>query len=224
MGQFPQILRRTNRSVRFTDYTVPKLQNSWSTHSLGDYFGLPINSSLAASSLPFRAYNHIFNEWYRDQNLVDSADYSTSDAGDIASQYTLRKRGKRHDYFTSCLPWPQKGDSVQLPLGSQAPITTDATASQHLTINSTNYNGERELRSAGQNSYIHIHQNALNGESLYADLSSATASTVNELRRSFQIQKLLERDARSGTRYSEIVNAHFGVNFMDVTYLSLIHI
>jgi hypothetical protein len=201
-----------------TDYTVPKMSQSWATHTVGDYFGIPIDTYGSHSSLPFRAYNHIFNEWYRDQNLMDSAVLNTGDGSDLGSHYPLRKRGKRHDYFTSCLPWPQKGDSVQLPLGTQAPITTDANASQHLTLNSTNYNGERELRSAGTNSFINIDQTASNGELLYADLSSATASTVNELRRSFQIQKLLERDARSGTRYSEIVNAHFGVNFMDVTY------
>lgn len=203
-----------------TDYTVPQCtttSGSWGEQSLGDYMGLPTKVlGTTCSALPLRAYNHIYNEWYRDQNLIDSATVNTGDATENSTLYTLRKRGKRHDYFTSCLPWTQKGDSVQLPLGTQAPVTVDGNSDQHIAVESTNYNGQRKINISGGD--LQISPSQTGDEVLYADLSDATASTINELRRAFQIQKLLERDARSGTRYSEIVNAHFGVKFMDVTY------
>ena len=205
-----------------TDYTVPQFSlggsTVWNEQSLGDYMGLPTKiSQLQFSQLPFRAYNHIYNEWYRDQNLIDSAPVRTDDSTETSlTNYPLRKRGKRHDYFTSCLPWTQKGDSVQLPLGSQAPITIDGNSNQHIAVESTEYSDQRKINISGGD--LQISATQVGDEVLYADLSEATASTVNELRRAFQIQKLLERDARSGTRYSEIVNAHFGVQFLDVTY------
>lgn len=221
-----------------TDYTVPQINTSagsFDEHSLGDYFGLPTKvQGIKCSALPFRAYNHIYNEWYRDQNLIDSATVDTGDAEVSGSNYTIRRRGKRHDYFTSALPWTQKGDSVQLPLGDTAPITGLGLQDKHVsgpqTGTTINFEtGSLDVRETGgsietYNSYRNssfaniVMEGESNNPNIYADLSSATASTVNELRRAFQIQKLLERDARSGTRYSEIVNAHFGVNFMDVTY------
>lgn len=202
-----------------TDYVIPQITHNHSTHGLGDYFGLPISKNIATSELPFRAYNHIYNEWYRDQNLIDSANFNTDDTPSGAVNFPIRKRGKRHDYFTSCLPWPQKGDSVQLPIGSTAPVSQTA---DNITLTLDNGNtGDLSamgpnLRVSGQSGSTQTTVSNITG--LSADLSTATAATVNELRRSFQIQKLLERDARSGTRYSEIVNAHFGVTFMDVTY------
>lgn len=206
-----------------TDYTVPQINThgaSHDAHSLGDYFGLPTYvQGVKCSALPFRAYNHIYNEWYRDQNLIDSAPVYKGDAesvGGHSGNYNIRKRGKRHDYFTSALPWTQKGDSVQLPLGTNAPVTIAGDNNQHIAVESTHYNDQRKINISGGD--LQISSTQTGDEVLYADLSQATASTVNELRRAFQIQKLLERDARSGTRYSEIVNAHFGVNFMDVTY------
>jgi hypothetical protein len=209
-----------------TDFTVPvsnaTATTGYSNQSLQDYMGLPTQvPDYEHSALFTRAYNHIYNEWFRDQNLVDSAVVDTDDGPDNPADYVLRKRGKRHDYFTSALPWLQKGDAVDLPLGSTAPIATDITATQYadaqLTFYSTDSSSYEKIQVDGK--YAH-RPGDLGDESnrLYTDLSQATAVTINQLRQAFQIQKLLERDARSGTRYSEIVKAHFGVSFMDVTY------
>jgi len=195
-----------------TDYLVPTVSGTVTTGSLYDYMGIPINTSLTWNNLHGRAYNLIWNEWFRDENLQDSVVVDTGDGPDTITDYTLLKRGKRHDYFTSCLPWPQKGDSVTLPLGLEAPVTGNNT-----DIVFT-FNGNlRNLVSTGSSvnaeySGIPPVANArFHNSGLYADLTNATAATINQLREAFQIQKLYERDARGGTRYTEIVRSHFGV-------------
>ena len=158
------------------------------------------------SALPLRAYNLIWNEWFRDQNLQNSITVDTDDGPDTIGDYVLLKRNKRHDYFTSCLPWLQKGDSVSLPLGTSAPIHAPSNAS--LTVYVDALTAQYNMSASGATV---IPGSPASTSDLYADLSNATASTINELRQAFQIQKLLERDARGGTRYTEIIRSHFGV-------------
>jgi len=210
------------------DFTVPistaTATTGYANQSLQDYLGLPTQvPDYEHSSLFTRAYNHIYNEWFRDQNLIDPAVVDTDDGPDDPADYVLRKRGKRHDYFTSCLPWLQKGDSVDIPLGDRAYVKYD-NFSGTASADSTYVVAYEGAGGYGNWAYSANLENfgsdipAVSNHNIYADLSTATAATINQLRQSFQIQKLLERDARSGTRYSEIVNAHFNVNFLDVTY------
>lgn len=207
-----------------TDYVVPTMaapsSTGYSNQSLSDYLGLPtLVPDYTHSSLWHRAYNLIYNEWFRDENLIDSVVVDKDDGPDDPADYVLLKRGKRHDYFTSCLPWPQKGDAVDIPLGTSAPIYSDVTSGatgsgERLAVYSTQDDLIRPLVAYSGDSY-HVHiSGSATGTSynqLYADLSTATAATINQLRMAFQLQKLFERDARGGTRFVELLKSHFGV-------------
>lgn len=237
------------------EYQVPQLtapSGGWSIGTIADYMGIPTGvSGLSVNALPFRAYALIMDQWFRDENLTDPLNISLGDVtqtGSNGSNYISDvvlggmpfKAAKYHDYFTSCLPAPQKGPDVLLPLGDKVPVSTSVydpkpgepwTPSPGLVFGdqvdstltaSTSLLFERSIppdpgaavtfqipKAQGQVGQGMIPLN------LYADLSTATAATINQLRLAFQIQKLYEKDARGGTRYIEILKSHFGVTSPD---------
>ena len=207
-------------------YTVPQQVSpagGYTIGSLQDYMGLPTVGQVAGSNTVShcafwtRGYNLIWNEWFRDENLQNSVVVDTGDGPDTVTNYTMLRRGKRKDYFTSALPWTQKGNPVTLPLGTSAPIysPSNAVTKVNLRTATASYN-QATMYSAAAGNYISNENlvaspSAAFNTNLYADLSQATAATINQIRQSFQIQRLLERDARGGTRYTEIVRSHFGV-------------
>ena len=198
---------------------------------MSDYLGIPPGvGTLSHSSLWHRSYNLIWNEWFRDQNLQDSVTVDKDDGPDTASDYVLLKRGKRHDYFTSALPWTQKAtNAVAMPLGTEAPVTGigkennswSGTAASNLYesggTTTVTYSTQREIdpAAAATSFFVEEDPNNTGYPNIKADLTNATAATINALRLAFQTQKLLERDARGGTRYTELVRSHFGVTSPD---------
>lgn len=229
-----------------TDYLVPTVSLSGDmTNKLPDYMGISCASgtfnNVSVNCLPFRSYWLIWNEWFRDENLQKSVKVSKGETNTVLDPmgqstanpnyglpsgvknwYDPAPRGKRYDYFTGALPWPQKGPGVELPLNGNAPIfaNNDVTSLQALSVG--------DIRNTSSSFRLMMHNQESGGSFVYAnpsfssqnvplmaDLSSVTAATINSLRQAFMLQRYYEIDARGGTRYTEKLQAHFGVTNPD---------
>lgn len=228
----------------FSSAAVSASPMSISQKSVGDYLGLPIGTvPRGVSILPFRAFAKIYNDWFRNENISSEVGYSLANTVQSTeapnnspwspSNYTgmCPKVSKRRDYFTSALPKPQKGPAIDLPLGTSAPVVGGST--DHKLDVRFKYGPKRTYND--YNIYMHSadstrapdlltstaamsSQTAMSGDyysNMEVDLSSATAASVNDLRTAFALQKMLEKDARYGTRYNEYLRGHFGVTSPD---------
>jgi len=220
-----------------TDFITPEIQIGLGLeeHSLGDYFGIPTEvTGFSVSALPSRAYQRIWQEWFRDQNLQDSPDgIDTGDGPD--SEFVLavnpERRNKKPDYFTSALPFPQKGPDVEVPLGGTVfvkgmairddftfPIADALNMRESGDLPGRTYLQARRQQGDDSGPEFFLEQNPerVGFPFMRVDLEDAASVTVNALRQSFQIQKMFERDARGGSRYIEILRSHFGVTSPDM--------
>lgn len=228
-----------------TEYSVPQVESptgGWNVGTIADYMGIPTGvAGLSVNALPFRAYALICNEWFRDENLTDPIEVYTGDStisGSNLGNYTsdLVKGGqpflacKYHDYFTSCLPSPQKGPDVTIPLGKIEDLPVIAKEATHtpgptsVVVHSTftgpvevmNGPGGNMLLGAGDGTPTSTQRSGISFKNLWAQgTDSFTATSINQLRLAFQMQKLYEKDARGGSRYIELLKSHFGVTSPD---------
>lgn len=206
-------------------YTVPQIVSpagGFPINTIWDYMGLPTvgqtlgGNTISINALFLRAYTRIWDEWFRDENLQTPFNSPTGDGPDLQSLYSLEQRGKRPDYFTTALPWPQKGNTAStLPLGTTAPVNviSGIATGNSVRLNVFGTTTARQIVSntAGLGTTWGALSSSGQPVEVVADLSAATAATINQLRTSISIQQLLERDARGGTRYKEMIYSHFRV-------------
>ena len=238
-----------------TEYEIPQITapaaGGWSVGTIADYLGVPTGvPNLSVSALPFRAYGLVMNEWFRDENLsdplvvpVDDATVAGVNTGtfvtDVCKGGLPYKAAKYHDYFTSCLPSPQKGPDVLIPSATagEYPVVTRATRIDPSVLGSVPYSAYSPTAVQGGPRYgglvFEFPDGAKQGtqvardidntgsnftplvDNMYAVASGGLGATINQLRMAFQIQKLYEKDARGGSRYIEILKSHFGVTSPD---------
>lgn len=233
-----------------TQYEVPQLtapSGGWNIGTIADYMGVPTGvEGLSVNALPFRAYALIMNEWFRDENLTDPLNVPVDDAtdqgvntGNYVTDVALGglpfKAAKYHDYFTSCLPSPQKGPDVTIPVspGTNYPVVTLPQSNSNTLFtsplswvsrsdgsavtagNSVYFATATTTDSGFDGSYSLVNQDIVPSNLWAINNGSVSAATINQLRLAFQIQKLYEKDARGGTRYIEILKTHFGVTSPD---------
>lgn len=205
------------------DYLVPKITapaGGFGVHSLADYFGLPTNvGGIKVNALPFRIYNLIYNVWFRHEKLIDSIPVEKGDTGDNLANYVLRRRCKRRDYFTSCLPSPQQGPAIDVPLGTSAPIsglgvitgeTPDYTGGMTGTASKYDLDaGSTKFSNVSSDAFVMANDGGR--PSLFADLTEAAAATINQWRQAFAMQRVGEKLMRGGDRYTEILRYIWGV-------------
>ena len=209
-----------------TDYTIPILSHASAiSHDAGGvsfsamlgYMGLPdglIPNSTPVSALPPRCYNLIYTEWFRDQNLIDEPTILTGNGPDDAGNYPLRKSAKKHDYFTSALPYLQKGSAQSAALTGILDVYTSQAVGNNIAVYNSALAAIHELDSDAARVDVSATVGSA-AQTLKVDLSDATGIDINTLRQTVAIQRLLERDARGGTRYTEIIKSHFGVTSPD---------
>jgi len=208
-------------SVSFTTpkVTVPAItgfqgaEGAFYAQGLFDYLGIPPGqpnniNTFSVNAFYSRAYNLIWNQWFRDENLQNSAVVDTDNGPDTATDYPLRRRGKRHDYFTSSLPWPQKGTALRIPTGTSASIRSNSPTAGTASVLAATGSQAYAMDSSG--AFLQLSATTSAAAPLWADTTNL-GGTINELRMAEAIQELLERDARGGTRYTELIRQHFGV-------------
>lgn len=240
--------------VSSTEYTIPMItapDGGWNSCSLADYLGVRPGVKCKVNQLRFRCYVEIYNEWFRDQNLIDPVYYDKGDSDIIGNNGTdyvndvirgsvVMQISRHRDYISSCLPAPQKGPDVLLPLGTNAPVYpgdeilfddmkkySDGTIFYPVQFRGGSAAGSDYNTSVGtlgldSSGIVRSTGAAISGSvphviptNLYADLSSATATTINQLRTAFQLQKFYERLALGGSRYTEVIRSFFNVQSSD---------
>lgn len=233
-----------SENVEYTTPVTTAPAEGWANGTIADYFGIPTGvKNLKVNSLPLRAYAKIWNEWFRDENLQQPVTMNKTDATTAGSNTGNKltdaeagglplKVAKHKDYFTSCLPSPQKGEAVKLPLNGNAYLkyTSGSESEQYYAYNGTptigslylnqnpNKNGSVRVSTANEEKKFEptngVGENR-NNVYLAADLGNVTATTINELRNAIAVQHILERDARTGTRYKEYLKGAWGVTSPD---------
>lgn len=248
--KFQEFMGEVNRSGEITTYEIPHrtVTTAYTPNSLEDYFGLPTKvTGYSHSILPLRAYALIYNDWFRSDYLQDPigiefGDYNEDSVNNYDDKYVLMRRGKRFDYYTSCLPFPQAGPGVDITLVGDAPVVGNGNSINFTTNLNDNFalqittrggsesvpnlrfvggRGNMALPSADPSPIAQSVSNypivglSKSGSGLIADLSEVTAITINTLREAFAMQQFLERLAVGGNRYTEIVYSMFGVKSPD---------